>query len=145
MAWLNAAPRPDNHRSGDPEPPTRIAEMAAADMAPPIPPNSLKYLTDWLFEIGPCVAAGMGAGAIGWRDLAAWQDLTGIELMPWEARLLRTLSRAFVDQSWRSEKPDCPAPWLPPELDAESRAAASRRIGAALDALISTRPARNPT
>lgn len=26
----------------------------------------------------------MGVAAIGWRDLAAWQEVCGVQLTPWE-------------------------------------------------------------
>lgn len=108
--------------------------MLADDLAPPIPPNPAPWLTDWLFDLGPAVPAGMGAGAVGWLEIGAWADLCGIDLMPWEARLLRRLSRDFVDQAHRAEKIDCPAPWSTPAMDAESRAAVSRKLAAAFAA-----------
>lgn len=112
--------------------------MKRRDLAPPIPDNPLPYLTDWLFEIGPTVATGMGYGAIGWRDMEAWQALSGIDLMPWEAQLLRRLSRDFVDQVGKSDKPDCPAPWSPPELDEQTRSAVADKVAAAFEALMRT-------
>ncbi len=50
--------------------------------------------------------------AIGWRDLTAWQEVMGIELEPWEARLIRRLSSEYISQYHEAEKPDCPAPWV---------------------------------
>ena len=79
--------------------------------SPLLPSNPLPYLTDWLFEIGPSVAAGMGEGPIGFRDLVAWQEIMGVELQPWEARVLLRLSGEYLGEKHRARKPDCPAPY----------------------------------
>lgn len=57
------------------------------------------------------VNAGMGPTSLSWADLIHWQEITGIELTPWEAKTLRRLSRAFVDQMNASKEPTCPAPF----------------------------------
>ena len=80
------------------------------------PPNAAPYLTDWLFEIGPTIAGAMGEAALGWADLAAWERLTGISLLPWEARILRQLSAEFAAMRSLAANPDCPPPY-----DGESR------------------------
>lgn len=85
--------------------------MQERDEAIPLPPNPAEYLTRWLFEIGPAVPAGMGQAPLGWRDIAAWQEIVGVKLLVWEARLLRRLSRDFVNASHDARKADCPAPW----------------------------------
>ncbi|WP_165913229.1 hypothetical protein [Novosphingobium sp. ST904] len=79
-----------------------------------MPDNPAPYLTDWLIEIGP---AAPGGDPLGWRDLAAWQDITGIELEPWEGRLIRRLSTDFVSQRHKAEKADCPPPYTGIEDD----------------------------
>ncbi len=109
QAWLGTAPERDKNDKFDPEP--RIKAMMARGEEIPIPDNPAKYLTDWLFEIGPSVPGGMSAAPIGWRDMAAWQDLSGVELLPWEAKTLRSLSRDFVAASHDARKRDCPPPW----------------------------------
>lgn len=80
-------------------------------ISPVFPDNPAEYLTTWLFEIGPAVPAGMGESAIDWPHLKAWQETMGVELLPWEARILRRLSGDFVAQRAKSRKPDCPAPY----------------------------------
>lgn len=85
--------------------------MMDAGVNPPVPPNPLPYLTEWLFEIGPTEPAGMGAAPIAWQTLAIWSELTGAELLPWEARLLRNLSREYLNEAHQAEKRDRPAPW----------------------------------
>jgi hypothetical protein len=77
-----------------------------------MPENSAPYLTDWLFEIGPTGSNGVGRCRLEWRDIAAWQDVSGIDLEPWEGNLIRRLSGDYAEQLARSEKPDCPQPWI---------------------------------
>lgn len=76
-----------------------------------LPPNPMPYIIDWLMEIGPVTAGGMGSTPLAWSDIAAWQDLTGINMTAWEARTIRRLSRDFHDQLHRSKEPTCPAPY----------------------------------
>lgn len=78
------------------------------------PPNPAPHITEWLIEIGPSVAGSMGEAPISWGDITAWQQNTGIELDPWEARTIRRLSQVFVSQRYDAEKPDCPAPYRGP-------------------------------
>lgn len=63
-------------------------------------------------EIGPNVLTGMGAAPLQWSDLQHWQTLTGIELNPWEATTLHSLSRDWVGQSNKSRAENCPAPYV---------------------------------
>lgn len=114
-AWLNTAPdKADNDKSTEPEPPRRDKYKPANDGDDEdieMPPCQARHLVYYLFEIGPTVATGMGEDAIGHAELQAWQANTGIALNAWEARTLRRLSLAYVAQSYKAKKPDCPAPW----------------------------------
>lgn len=85
--------------------------MRKKGIKPALPENPAPYLTDWLFEIGPGVSSGNGLVEIGWNTLTEWQRIMGVELLPWEARILRQLSREYVGQWYDSRKPDCPAPY----------------------------------
>lgn len=78
-----------------------------------MPPVDAGYLIGHLWEIGPAMSGGMGPAVISHQDIAAWQDLIGIELQPWEARALRRLSRDYVAELHRAEKADAAAPWEP--------------------------------
>ena len=107
--------------------------MKTAGIAPSLPFNPTPYLIEWLFEIGPAIAGAMGSAAIGWQDIGAWQQITGIELLPWEARILRRLSQDFISQNHDAGKPECPAPWA--ALSDDRREAVGRKISSALRAL----------
>lgn len=82
-----------------------------------IPPNPAPHITDWLLEIGPLSREG---GQIGWPDLTAWQQISGIELEPWEGRLIRRLSGEYATMRIRAEKSDCVAPYAGEEKDMPS-------------------------
>jgi hypothetical protein len=89
-----------------------------------LPDNPAPHLTDWLLEIGPTNSEG---GSIGWRDIEAWQSIVGIELEPWEARLIKRLSAEYASMRFRGEKADCPAPYMLVTPEAQDRVAAQFR------------------
>lgn len=91
------------------------------------------YLLGYLWELGPTMAAGMGAGPITHEEMRAWQSNTGIALQPWEARMLRRLSIDYLAQSHKAEKADCPAPWQ--SVEVVDRAAVANRMLYAIRAL----------
>lgn len=116
LAWYNATPKPDpNSKRGQAEPdrvrPSRLEECKRRKIEPKLPPNPAPHITDRLIEIGLTEAAGMGVGPISWVQIDAWQRLTGVPIAPWEARLLRTLSLAYVAEGRRAEAETCPPPW----------------------------------
>lgn len=139
IAWLHAVPKDEKKRSVSDatEPVSRLNQIRAAGNEPVIPDIPTPYLVEYLFEVGPTISTGMGPAIIGWRDLQAWQELVGIDLEPWEARLLRKLSSAYLSQSLKSEKPDCPAPYVSQQqIDRE---AVARRVGNAFRALMQSK------
>ncbi|MEO1488773.1 MAG: hypothetical protein AAFR88_04955 [Pseudomonadota bacterium] len=83
-----------------------------------LPPNPAKYLTDWLFEIGPT----SGDNAITWPDLTAWQEISGVVLSAWEAKTLRSLSVALLAERSRAKQPDA----IPPYTDEPEQARNAR-------------------
>lgn len=79
---------------------------------PEMPPvDAAAHLIAYLFDVGPVLAVGMGAGPVTAEELLAWQIESGIELQPWEARTLRMLSHEYMAESTRAEKRTCPQPW----------------------------------
>jgi hypothetical protein len=126
-AWLNAIPDRAKHDKPDAARASRIEKMRANwtqsgkhedDFSPDMPPlDSAEYLIAYLFEIGPAAVAGMGIAPIAHVEMRAWSELTGIDLQPWEVRILRRLSRDYVVESQRATKSDCPAPWQKTRAD----------------------------
>ncbi len=111
---------------------TRIKRMKENSEEPMMPENPAPYLTDWLMDIGPSVQGGMAEAEIGYRELQAWQDVIGVELMPWEARILRRLSKDFCSERQRARKPDALAPYDPARVDEKAAAEKVDRQFAAL-------------
>lgn len=123
MAWLNATPRPaaGSDTQSPPKPKkTRREQLEAQGAEIDGPPNPAPEIIAWLFEAGPAGHAGMGATALSWAEITEWQRNSGVRLMPWQARLLRRLSRDYVAQASKAEEPDCPAPWSRDPTPAES-------------------------
>lgn len=82
------------------------------DLTPDMPPiESGQHLLGYLWEVGPVMGGGMAAYAITHTEIAAWCALCGLALQPWEARLLRRLSLAYVGESRRAEARDAKPPW----------------------------------
>lgn len=109
-AWLNAAwddgAKPDKKTRK-----SRRERFEADGVELEMPPCDAAYLVGYLFEIGPSLAAGMGAGPITHGEIFAWQRNTGIELDAWQARVLRQLSIEYCNESHDASQPDRPAPW----------------------------------
>lgn len=119
MAWLNATPKPDPRTKrgkllaeGKVAPPvSRIDKLKADKITPQMPPNPAPHIVDRLVEIGLTEAAGMSSGPLSWREINEWQRATRVVLAPWEARLIHSLSTAYVSESRRAESESCTPPW----------------------------------
>lgn len=102
--------------------------MRIDGLEPDLPSVDSRQLLDVLFEVGPTMAAGMGAGPITFSEMAAWQQQIGVRLSPWQVRAVRQLSLDYILQADKSQDRDCPAPWVPEAMTAERRDALSRHI-----------------
>lgn len=116
MAWLHATPKPDpatRRGKTEPEEPrlSRIDDMTRHKIPVQMPPNPAPHITDRLLEIGLTEAAGMGAAPLSWREIDAWCSRTAVDLDPWEARLLRKLSVAYLAEGRKAESENAPPPW----------------------------------
>ncbi|MDR7331766.1 hypothetical protein [Roseateles asaccharophilus] len=124
---------------------TRAEKAKAEGMPLLLPPaGDAAYLVAHLFEVGPLGWAGMGEVPISHVDIQAWQANMGIELEAWEARALRRMSGAYVDQLAKSREPACVAPWAPETLPEDARAVVHNKVKSAFSALaqISTKTGR---
>lgn len=92
------------------------------------PENPLPYLAEWLMEIGPLGSGGTGPVPLSWAELETWQRVTGIRLSAWEARTIRSLSRAFLDQLNKSKASTCPAPFKSSDINADAVTIQFRRM-----------------
>jgi len=94
--------------------------MKARKVPVQMPPNPLPHITDRLVEMGVTEAAGMGVVPLSWREIVAWQQGTCTRLAPWEARLIRSLSSAYVAEGRAAESENCPPPWRGEVLSEEA-------------------------
>lgn len=116
MAWLHAVPKPPEgskraQYGNQAAKFSRLDRLKRDRVDPPMPPNPMPHLIARLIEIGITESTGMGPSPLSWRELSEWQHNTSVSLAPWEARLLRQLSRAYVAESRRAESETCPPPW----------------------------------
>lgn len=118
--------------------------MKAAGITPPLPPNPAPYLVDWLMEVGPTSSDGLSAGPVAWEAIAAWSALTCRSLLPWEARILRQMSRDFAAEVHAAKKPDAPAPWVSLRPSIHDREGVARRVGNAFKVLMQAKRGGKP-
>jgi hypothetical protein len=90
-----------------------------------MPPLPLPHMVEWWTEIGMTGSNGMSATPLSWTEIAAWQTNTCVTLTPWEARLIRSLSIAYLVQSRLSEAETCPPPWRGEVTEADKAAEVS--------------------
>lgn len=136
LGWLHATPEPTKASRGEPDQRSRMQRLKDAGAQPELPEVSAGYLLDYLMEIGPAASGGMGPVPVTHGEIRSWQENTGIELSPWEARLLRSLSREYVSELVEAGDPKRKAPYDAAEVDAakvvaNDMRAALRRMGAA--------------
>lgn len=121
MAWLQAVPKPpegskratlrqaQGKRVGAEL--SRIDRMKKDGIDPQMPPNPMPHIITRLIEIGITESTGMGPSPLSWGEIGEWQRLTGVQLAPWETRMLRQLSIAYLAESRKAESENCPAPF----------------------------------
>jgi hypothetical protein len=135
IAWLTATPMAPTSKKGAVRPaeddapsPTRAEAREKAGLSVELPPITAgSHLVGYLWEVGPNMAAGMGAAPVSWTELQAWQDQAGHRLSPWEVRTLRALSAAYVSESHRASKAGCLPPWTS-DIEQKEREVVSRHI-----------------
>ena len=128
LAWLNAIPKD----STDHKTRREIIEEQGGEID--LPPCSAPFLLGALLEIGPAMSGGMALAPIGWRDVEAWQRCMSVRLAPWQAQMLVSLSRHYVNFAREAEKPDCKAPWDDEDIETR-RERVARQLKAAMKAL----------
>jgi hypothetical protein len=85
---------------------------------PELPPvECYGHIINYLFEIGPTVAAGMGAGPLTQEAIDAWCRRIGVDLSPRESRWIVQLSREYLSEGYAASKHFAPPPWWPDGVD----------------------------
>ncbi len=88
------------------------------------------YLLGMLFDVGPVKPMPMSAPvAIDEIDLWAYQANRSISLLPWEAEVIRDLSREYASMLAEASAPNCPPPYFPSKsMDEERRRKVSQAM-----------------
>ena len=82
----------DKLGSGD----RKKADEAAGPPAPDLP-DAVSHLWRWFGDIQMGEPPGFGPVGVSWPTLAAWCDLTGRALAPWEARAIVALGACYAN------------------------------------------------
>ena len=73
--------------------------------------ESLGYLIEYLWELGPMRSEGLGYVPVSWLEIDAWNRLRQVSLDSWEARVIHLLSVEYCQQIKDSTDPGCPPPY----------------------------------
>jgi hypothetical protein len=123
MAWLQAVPKPPEGskraKAVQQAQISRIDRMTKDGITAAMPSNPMPHVITRLIEIGITESTGMGPAPLSWSEIGAWQASTGVLLAPWEAKLLRQLSIAYLSETRRAESENCPPPWRAEVSDRE--------------------------
>lgn len=106
MAWLQSTPKPAGEKKSAGVPRLTSlqnkqnlgADQPDLDLPDPGP---AAYLLDHLMSVGP-LAKGE---PLSFSEIAAWRDLTGVVLNPWESEMLKALSAAYGSEFYAAEDP----------------------------------------
>ena len=85
--------------------------------------DGCEYLITYLMDVGPAANNGMGQAPVSYSEIKAWAELTDTRLSPWDAEMIRRLSRVYVQESIRAKDPGAPAPYRDKLDTAQQRAA----------------------
>lgn len=104
---------PDAPKGSEKKQPSRRAVLLKALKSEVLdmPECDADYLLNYLFEVGPTLAGGMGESPLSETELRAWMSNTGIELDSWEARTVKRLSREYLSESQAATEPTRTCPW----------------------------------
>ena len=139
LAWFNATPRPPDtaKKVSAPAPKVSRGEEFIARGGRPLFPDvgDAEYIIAYWFDLGKIQSGGMGAAPLSALEISAWMTASGLCLAPWEFRVLRRMSEAYLAQLHESEKPECPPPYGNP-VQIVDRNEVSKKVGNAFRALI---------
>ena len=96
LAWLNGSPKKAG--SKDKSSLTRLEIIQKEGREIDIPDVAVRYVVDWLNELGWGMSGGMGLVALSASEVYAWAMMNDLKLEPWEFKAIREGSRAYVSQ-----------------------------------------------
>jgi hypothetical protein len=103
-AWLDCIPEKSDisrrEKFGADSPMVDMPELDGAD-----------YIIPYLAEVGPATTNGMALSAIGYSEIRQYAAITNTHLTPWDAHMIRHLSRVYVSQHHAAKKPSAQSPY----------------------------------
>jgi hypothetical protein len=134
-AWLDAVPQREGKKDMPENTVSRRDAILAKGRSVDMPHLECgDYLIRHLYDIGPTLSGGMGNGPVTYSEIEAWQRVTGIQLLPWEAALLKRLSGEYLAESHAATKHDRPAPFgTPPAMRRSTRSEIERKLDSFFD------------
>ena len=81
--------------------------------------NGFGYLLDYFIELGAVSSAHEGIQALSFTEIKAWCELMNTKLRPWEVKIIRKMSSAYVGMDYKARKPETQAPHMS-QKDAEA-------------------------
>jgi hypothetical protein len=76
------------------------------------------HLIEWIHELGFFLNGGMGAIPLSYSEIKAFSDLTQNPVTPFDAKVLRDMSNAFISTQEKAKDSECKDPLL--ELNEEN-------------------------
>lgn len=70
--------------------------------APVVVPEGAAHVWAWYWEVA--AQRSERCAPIGWAELAAWQQMTGELIQPWEARAMMRMDAAYREQMAREQQ-----------------------------------------
>lgn len=99
---------------------------------PPVTPECAHMVEHWL-DVGPAMPGGYGDVPLTHTELDAWQRNCGLSLQPWQASLIRRMSRGYLVERVAGADPTRPPPWA--EVSAQQKAAVAETLRRQLSAM----------
>lgn len=99
LAWLNATPDGDKI--------SRFDWFEANGYEAVYPDCDADYILTYLQEIG----MSLGEQPLNFSEINAYQNVTGIDLQSWEARIIKRLSVAYLSELANARSPDRESAW----------------------------------
>lgn len=113
LGWWHAIPQPKPGKAVVVQRLNRVQIAHEGGAKPDLPPLDarLQEIVGLLFDAGPVSSSAGGSMPLTWADLQAWQAATGLDLPPWQLRLLRRLSGDYLMELNQGASVDAPPPW----------------------------------
>lgn len=70
--------------------------MPELEELPELPPE-YQYIWEWFWQLAQGRGSnGFGLNPLSYLEIASWAQLNAVELLPWEAKALRTIDACYL-------------------------------------------------